>query len=115
MDKQINVSKVAQIFAKEGWSFERLRLGETRWASATKQFDSAGGARTAILYLQKTQEGGLYLHGTYVSAGEDVLAGHLRLLSPKQVSAFDAILSAYLQDAERRINQSWGRRTLRAA
>lgn len=113
MDK-IDVSKVAPIFAKQGWSVERLRLGNTRWAAASKQFDSAGGARTAIVYLQ-TQEDGLYLHGTYESAGEDVLAGHLRLLAPQQVSALDAILPAYLEETERRIEASWGRRMLRAS
>lgn len=114
MNKIDVVSKVAPTFAKQGWSFERLRLGNTRWAAASKQFDSAGGARTAIVYLQ-TQEDGLYLHGTYESAGEDVLAGHLRLLAPQQVSALDAILPAYLEETERRIEASWGRRMLRAS
>src|SRR5690606_17600967 len=86
MEMQHDFSTIESLVVQEGWSFDRLRLGQVSWATASKRFESAGGARTAVLYLRPTAEGALSVHGTYESAGEDVLAGHLRLISVKEAN-----------------------------
>lgn len=113
MEMQHDFSTIESLVVQEGWSFDRLRLGQVSWATASKRFESAGGARTAVLYLRPTAEGALSVHGTYESAGEDVLAGHLRLISVKEANKVVPILAGYLQEATRRIENSWGRRVLR--
>ena len=113
MELPIDISEVAPIFMQAGWRLEHEKLGKTSWAAATKVFQSAGGARTAVLYLEPTGKGGLRLHGTYVSAGEDVLATHSETIQAKDLSSLPERLSSYLEEATRRIEKSWGRRILR--
>ena len=113
MKLSINISEVAPIFAHAGWRLEHVKLGQTSWAAATRVFPSAGGARTAVVYLEPTGNGGIRLHGTYVSAGEDVLAAHSDMLQAEEISGLPERLSSYLEEATHRIEQSWGRRILR--
>lgn len=113
MELPIDISEAARILAQADWRLENEKLGPTNWAAATKVFQSAGGARTGVLYLEPTGEGGLRLRGTYVSAGEDVLATHSDTLRAEELSSLPERLSSYLEEATRRIEQSWGRRILR--
>lgn len=115
MEMQIDSSSLEELFQQQGWSFSRLRLGETRWMSANKQFDSAGGARPGIIYLRAIEAGGMSIRGTYESAGEDVLAAHIQLVPADQLGKITAIAQQYLEEAHRLIENSWGRRVLRAA
>jgi len=114
MEIERELPTIAHSFEQEAWEFSRLRLGNVRWLTASKQFESAGGARTAVLYMRRTEEGGLCVSGTYESAGEDVLAGHLLVLSAEKAGEVTSLLPAYLQEVTRRIENSWGRRVLRA-
>lgn len=112
MDMEL-VSKIHQVFMNAGWDFSRVRLGKIRWMTASKRFESAGGGRTAVLYLRQTEDGGIYVHGTYESAGEDVLSGLVRFVPAERLNRLVAILKTYLEDATRRIDNSWGRRVRR--
>jgi hypothetical protein len=88
----------------KGWKGERLALGETHWESFTKEYETATGPKTAIIYNHDRK-----LTADYQSEGRNVLEGcfvlnvELKACTTKDVDQF-------LRIVEKRIDDSYARR-----
>lgn len=91
------LKKMIEILQSQGWTVDNLKLGNTAWTSATKEFQTTVGLKTAIIYIDKNNN----ITAEYNSEGRNIL---------ENCSGND--INNVLNDVYQKIDHSYARKLL---
>ena len=101
----IQAQFVAALVAR-GWYPDRVRFDV-----ASKDYDTAAGGRTAVLYCRQNSDGDHVLTGSYWSEGRDALSTCWAVLRPgADEAAVASEIERFAAEAEKTIGQTYAMR-----